>query len=312
MAVDTSGAAYVTGATKSPDLPVTSDALQTFYQGGAYDAFLVWMKPDGSAAYYSTYFGGSGADEGFGIALDSHRIAYLVGSTASPANFTTTSTAPYPSGPFGGSNSDAFISKFYMNSPVPNFTANATFGYAPQGIQFNDTSTSIEIIYWNWSFGDGIWFNTTQISARDAAHTYTSSGSYTVNLTITNTTTDDIKIRLNYINISAARPIPSFTSNITFGYVPQGIQFNDTTPSTGIVEWNWTFGDGTFSDTTNPAARNATHTYSAIGSFTVNLSITNSSGLSTPATVTNTTSVANYVNISAPLPIPAFFSTSTV
>ncbi len=310
VVIDTSNDAYITGVTKSTDFNLTSDAMQTSYGGGAYDAFLLQLKADGSAPVYSTYFGGSGADYGFGIALDHHRIAYIVGSTAS-SNFRTTSGVAYPSGPSGGSNSDVFMSKFFMNSPVPNFTANATFGYVPQGIQFNDTSTSIEIQYWNWSFGDNTWYNTTNFNARNISHTYTGSGSYNVNLTITNTTTDDIKIRLNYINISAAIPIPAFTSNITFGYVPQGVQFNDTTQSTNIQSWNWSFGDNNWFNTTSITLRNITHTYSSSGSYTVNLTITNTTGLSTPLTNTNTTSVANFVNISAPLPIPAFTTNST-
>ena len=123
---------------------------------------------------------------------------------------------------------------------------------------------------------------------------------------ITNTTTI-----VNYINASAILPIPSFTGTPTFGHEPQNVQFNDTTSGTGIRYWNWSFGDATWFNTTAITARNVTHPYTAIGSYTVNLSVTNSSGIISPATVTNTTSIANYINVSAALPIPVFTGTPT-
>ena len=111
----------------------------------------------------------------------------------------------------------------------------------------------------------------------------------------------------NYINVSAALPIPSFTGTPTFGNEPLDVQFNDTTLSTGIQYWNWSFGDNTpWFNTTDITARNVTHTYSSPGSYTVNLSITNSSGMSFPATITNTTSLLNYISVEGPFPVPEF------
>nr|WP_320161453.1 PKD domain-containing protein [uncultured Methanoregula sp.] len=315
IVLDQNAIAHIAGYTKSGDFRVTSDAYQNVsgngIAGGGNDVFLLRLNFDGSAPVYATYFGGSADDYGYGIALDPDGNAYVVGSTSSN-NFPTTIGAANSSGVIGGTNNaDAFIFKFFLNSPVPDFIANTTFGYAPQGIQFNDTSTSFAIQYWNWSFGDNTWFNTTDSSIRNISHTYTNIGSYTVNLTITNVTTDDTKVRLNYINISAPPPLPAFTSNITFGYVPQGVQFNDTTQSINIQYWNWSFGDNLWFNTTDITTRNVTHTYSSSGSYTVNLSVTNTTGLSTPFTNTNTTSIANYINISARIPIPAFTSNIT-
>ena len=220
----------------------------------------------------------------------------------------------------GGSNTTSKANYINVSAalPIPSFTGTPTFGNEPLDVQFNDTTLSTGIQYWNWSFGDTTWFNTTDITAKNVTHPYSSIGSYTVNLSITNssglsfpaTITNTTSVA-NYINVSAALPIPSFTSNITFGNEPQDIQFNDTTLSTGIRYWNWSFGDTTWFNTTDITAKNVTHPYSAIGSYTVNLSITNSSGLSTPATVTNTTSMANYINVSAALPIPSFTGTPT-
>jgi hypothetical protein len=88
IAVDGAGNAYVTGSTQSTDFP-TMNALQPTYGGGYDDAFVAKINASGSALVYSTYLGGSGADEGYGIAVDSAGNAYVTGITGS-ANFPTT------------------------------------------------------------------------------------------------------------------------------------------------------------------------------------------------------------------------------
>ena len=84
IAVDPSGAAYVTGNTASGDYP-TKDALQT--DQPTTDAFVTKLEPDAGGPVtlgYSTYLGGGGAsggESGNGIAVDSNGVAYLTGAT---------------------------------------------------------------------------------------------------------------------------------------------------------------------------------------------------------------------------------------
>jgi hypothetical protein len=91
IAVDTSGNAFVTGATYSAYFPTTAGAFQTTL-AGAYNAFLSKMNPAGSALLYSTYLGGSHVDQGRGIAVDESGNAYVAGGTSSH-NFPTTAGA---------------------------------------------------------------------------------------------------------------------------------------------------------------------------------------------------------------------------
>jgi hypothetical protein len=98
IALDSSGDAEVTGWTNSTVFP-TKNALQTT-NGGDYDAFVTVLNPSGSGLLFSSYFGGSGHDAGFGIALDSAGNAYVGGQTGS-ANFPTTAGA-YQTAPGGG------------------------------------------------------------------------------------------------------------------------------------------------------------------------------------------------------------------
>jgi len=109
IAVDSAGSAFVTGLTSSINFPTTLNAIQLISGGGG-DAFVTALNPQGTVLVYSSYLGGSGADQGFGIALDPSFSAYITGSTNS-INFPTTpgafqSTAPLPPG-----NGDAFVTK---------------------------------------------------------------------------------------------------------------------------------------------------------------------------------------------------------
>jgi hypothetical protein len=93
IAVDSAGSAYVTGSTNSVNFPITSGSLQATCGGGcsgtAGDAFISKLDPTGSYLVYSTYLGGSGNDQGNGIALDGAGDAYVVGQTFS-SDFPTT------------------------------------------------------------------------------------------------------------------------------------------------------------------------------------------------------------------------------
>ena len=107
IAVDNSGSTYVTGQTDSANFPTTVGAYQTTF-GGIYDAFVSKLNATGSGLTYSTYLGGSGSDQGGGIALDSSGSTYITGNTQS-ANFPTTVGAYQTTA--GDNFYDAFVSK---------------------------------------------------------------------------------------------------------------------------------------------------------------------------------------------------------
>ena len=86
IAVDSTGAAFVTGGTSSTDFPVVN-AMQAIIGGGR-NAFIARLKADGSGLLFSTFLGGSGGsteylEEGQAIATDSAGNAYIAGVTAS-------------------------------------------------------------------------------------------------------------------------------------------------------------------------------------------------------------------------------------
>jgi len=104
IAVDWSGNAYVTGLTSSTDFPTQIPIQGSF--GGVLDAFVTKINAAGSALMYSTYLGGSGNDQGRGIAVDGLGNAYVTGQTNS-TNFPIAN--PLQGGNGGGV--DAFVTK---------------------------------------------------------------------------------------------------------------------------------------------------------------------------------------------------------
>jgi hypothetical protein len=127
IAVDTTGRAYITGASYSSNYP-TKNAFQSSNNGfaiGVQNAVVSEINPSGSGAaslLYSTYLGGSGlsipfvgsfGDIAAGIALDSSNHIYVAGVAVS-SNFPTNGTkkAYQPNskaGGFGGAN--GFVSE---------------------------------------------------------------------------------------------------------------------------------------------------------------------------------------------------------
>ncbi|MEO7859696.1 MAG: SBBP repeat-containing protein [Nitrospirales bacterium] len=107
IAVDGSGLAYVTGRTHSTDFP-TVTPFQATLAGGSKegDAFVTKLSATGTSLLYSTFLGGSGGEQGNGIALDGSGQAYVTGSTSSTDFPTATPVQATNAG-----SGDAFVTK---------------------------------------------------------------------------------------------------------------------------------------------------------------------------------------------------------
>jgi len=114
MATDAFGHVYVAGRT-SEGLLLGNDTTgqsglthQNTYGGGASDAFLAKIAPQGSVLW-CTYFGGAGDDEAVSVVVTGMEGVYLVGHTTSTEGIATDSLA-FQGTPGGGS--DLFIARF--------------------------------------------------------------------------------------------------------------------------------------------------------------------------------------------------------
>jgi hypothetical protein len=119
IALDSSNNIYVTGATLDATFHVTSGAYQATCGScpSAFDSFLTVINPSANQYVYSTFLGGSGADVGFGIAVDSSGDAYIAGSTSSSTDFPIKSASPST---YGGGTFDAFVTKLHPAGTGPN------------------------------------------------------------------------------------------------------------------------------------------------------------------------------------------------
>lgn len=121
IALDSSGNACVVGYTDG-GFPTTAGARQTVFNGGFgttyghYDAFITKLNFAGSALLYSTYLGGSGNEQGFGIAVDTGGNIYITGYSDS-LNFPMVGRFPFPTvNPIQANDAglqDFFVSKLF-------------------------------------------------------------------------------------------------------------------------------------------------------------------------------------------------------
>ena len=170
-------------------------------------------------------------------------------------------------------------------APTADFSGTPTSGEAPLEVTFTDYSTESPSA-WSWNFGDG---NTS--STQNPAHTYSSSGTYTVTLSATNFYGTDAEVKTNYITVDAAEstnpPVADFSGTPLNGSAPLEVTFTDYSTESPS-SWAWNFGDGNTSSVSAPV-----HTYSANGNYTVTLSATNAFG-------TDEEVKTNYITVSEP------------
>ncbi len=166
--VDTAQAVRVAGKTTSQDLPVTSNTLQACLGGppglqppcpsssatNAFVALIGTSLAGKGAGDYVTYLGGSGPDEGTGVAIDPvYGATYVAGTTLSP-NFPTQN--PYQA-TLNGTQQTAFVSKIGASSqltvaasttsPAPNPIPAGTQAAFTFEIGNNGPDTASEVVF---------------------------------------------------------------------------------------------------------------------------------------------------------------------
>lgn len=112
LAVDASGAAYVTGYTHSPDFPVRAAGQP--HVAGDKDAFVVKLSPDGRMAW-GTFLGGVARDQGRAVAIAPGGDVVVAGSSDSP-------DFPAPAPPVPGKRRDAFVARLSAEDGAPRWS----------------------------------------------------------------------------------------------------------------------------------------------------------------------------------------------
>jgi PKD repeat protein len=102
--------------------------------------------------------------------------------------------------------------------PQASADASPLSGTAPLLVSFNDNSIDVDgsIVSWRWDFGDGSSYSSN--ATGDTTHTYTSAGTYTAMLTVTDNTGLSASTPLT-ITVNPAAVMPISVSDITMGLV---------------------------------------------------------------------------------------------
>jgi len=158
--------------------------------------------------------------------------------------------------------------------PVPSFRAYPTSGCVPLCVDFRDLSTidGGHISKWDWKFGNG---DTSSLSA--PLYCYHDTGKFNVSLTIVSDSGCINKLEMPKMVTVYPSPKASFI------YAPQPISILDpqvqfTASNTGqspIINWSWTFGDGT---NTVSNLQNPSHIYSDTGTYCTTLIVMDEHG----------------------------------
>ncbi len=164
-----------------------------------------------------------------------------------------------------------------INEP-PTAVAQATpaFGNAPLVVLFDGSESfdDVGIASYYWDFNDG----TTSIEIKPEK-TFTSSGNYTVSLTVTDedglTHTAITTIAVNTPTNQA--PVAIATASSTIGTIPFTVNFfgGNSTDDKDVVGFQWYFLDGT--PISN--AMDTDYTFTEQGTFTIVLEVTDAEGL---------------------------------
>jgi len=148
--------------------------------------------------------------------------------------------------------------------PTVDFTFAPTNPTSSDYVRFYDKSSG-NITTWDWSFGDG-----SSSSNINPLHQYSNPGNFEVTLTVIGPAGEDTVTKT--ITVDNTKPTAVFEYAPNNPKVDNQIEFDGSgayDEDGSIVTWQWSFGDGG-SDT----GKKVYHAYSAIGTYTVTLTIT--------------------------------------
>ena len=161
----------------------------------------------------------------------------------------------------------------------PNPSLAASFFYSPlqphenESVQFDASASTGAIVSFAWNFGDG----STGIGQKPV-HTYAVAGVYSVTLTVTDDRGQQTTSAPQSVSvILAPDPIAAFTLSPTDAGVNEDIYFDASASSVpagrSLVAYSWNFGDGAVG-----AGQTSTHKYGKANTYTVVLTVTDSTG----------------------------------
>jgi MYXO-CTERM domain-containing protein len=265
------------------DPPPASNQPPVASAGGPYSAAVgapvtldgsASRDPDGSIASYAWTFGNGTGGSG----------ATPSATYATAGTFTVTLTVTDNGGATNQASTTVTVTP---NTQPPVANAGGPYaGTANVAISFNGAASRDpdgSVVSYLWNFGDGA-----TASGVTSMHAYAAAGSYTVRLTVTDNDglTDSASTTAQVSDGTGLQPPVASPAGPYHGVIASPVAFDGSAssdPDGTIVSYDWTFGDGGTASGAKP-----THSYSAVGTYTVTLTVTDDTGRKAAATTSAT------------------------
>ena len=169
--------------------------------------------------------------------------------------------------------------------PTVAITATPVSGTTPLTVSFFSNGSS-DISGYAWNFGDGA-----SSTEANPSHTYTSAGTFTAVLTVTNYAglTNIASVVITATAQAANLPPVAVAGaddyTVNTGTIVKFSSAGSNDPDGTIQSYLWEFGDGTTSNQLNPQ-----HSYANAGNYTVKLTVTDNQGASSSSSINITVS----------------------
>ncbi len=135
--VDTNYNLYVTGGTISNNFPITTNAYDTTFDGGATDGFLALVSYNGNELLSSTFFGSNKFDLSYFVRCDRNGYPHIFGQTKAEGSDLIYNAA------YSIPNSGQFIAKFEPN--LNSLVWSTVFGTGDNQINISPTSFAVDV-----------------------------------------------------------------------------------------------------------------------------------------------------------------------
>jgi PKD repeat protein len=214
-------------------------------------------------------------DFGDGTTANGQVVTHTFANSSQGDTVTLTVSDPLgDSSQTGHQDSTSLMLRVYPAAPIALFTATpGAFDGTGIPYTFDASGSSGENISdYQWDFGDG---TPTVDGTSSESHEYTSLGTFTVTLKVT----DDVgQVSQPYsiqINVTASAPQAIFAAPTVDAFGDVSV---DGSPSTGdITDYTWNWGDGS-SPYDGGSSPTASYAYSNIGTYTITLTVTDAFG----------------------------------
>ncbi|MCD6522371.1 MAG: PKD domain-containing protein, partial [Candidatus Diapherotrites archaeon] len=207
------------------------------------------------------------------LAVGSSKLVSFTWSNGTPGNYTLIATVDYNDvyQEENETNNNATLQIRVNAPPVADAGSDMTC-YTGNNCDFDGTNSTDDsaIVTYYWDFGDG-----TNATGNITTHVYTTPGTYTVTLTVTDddgiSDSDSINVTVVTNNPPVADAGPDQMVSVNTVVTLDG---TNSTDDYGIISYEWDFGDGN-----TGTGVTTTHNYTAVGLYIVTLTVTDDGGL---------------------------------